>query len=141
MSGKIEVKTRIGESHDPRYARYVEWYIEVKGEDGVKTTLSPKFPEMRKMLVDILVHEFRNDATRDRNPDFIKKQVLLNIADERIFEDAQMTFEDFEMPEVYIKTNRLLPGCVSKRRKLKKAEYVTNMLQNQTNKVEGEVNV
>ena len=51
MSGKITVKVRKGKSKDPRYSYYPEWYIEIKGEDGTITTVSPTFNELADILV------------------------------------------------------------------------------------------
>lgn len=104
MSGKMELKVRAGKSRDPRYDRYPEWYLEIEGEDGVKTKLSPSFPVMRKILKDILVHEYRNDATRFRRPDFMKKLKMLMMSDQ-LFAEAQIDFECLDIPEIYLKTN------------------------------------
>lgn len=104
MSGHMEIKIRPGLSKDPRYDNYLEWYLEVMGEDGKKTKLSPGFPVIRKMLVDILTHEYRNDATRDRNPDFNKKWLML-LKEESLLNDAQLTFDTTEIPEIYHEIN------------------------------------
>ncbi len=50
MSGKISVKVRPARSKDRRYDFYLEWYLEVEGENGGKVTLSPGYPMVRQML-------------------------------------------------------------------------------------------
>lgn len=109
MSGKIDVLVRAGKSKDPKYSQYCEWYLEVEGEDGVKTKLSPTFPEMRRILKKILIHEYRNDATRFRRPDFMKKMRMLMMEDP-LFAEAQMDFEAYDIPEIYLRVNTMKDG-------------------------------
>jgi hypothetical protein len=83
MSGKISVKVRIGTSHNGSYNCYPEWYLEVEGEDGVKTRLSPKFEDLKNVIRDILLHEKKVDMTRDRVPNFPKwKEFLKKVIEE-----------------------------------------------------------
>jgi len=104
MSGKIEVKVRPGKSLDIRYKAYPEWYLEILGENGDITTLSPSFSDLRRMLKDILVHEFRVDATRKRKKDMIKemKEVVL---DDKLISEAQTDFKMFSIPKEYTEIN------------------------------------
>ena len=66
MSGKLIFKTREGRSKDIRYFSYLEWYMEVEGEDGVVTRLSPTFPEFAEFIRKVLLHEHYNDAKLKR---------------------------------------------------------------------------
>jgi len=109
MSGKIEVCTRRGASRDRRYCGYPEWYLKVTGEDGTETQLSPTFLEVRGVLKNILVHEYRNDVTRFRRPDFMKKLKMLILSDQ-LFAEAQLDFETYDIPEIYLKTNITVDG-------------------------------
>jgi tRNA-dihydrouridine synthase len=78
MSGRITVKVRKGISKDPRYSYYPEWFLEIEGEDGTKTTVSPTFEEVANILIEILKHEKKVDLTRKRKPNFEKyKNYLL----------------------------------------------------------------
>lgn len=106
MSGEIEVKVRAGKSKDTRYDEYTEWYLEITGEDGTKISISPSFPDLRKMLRDIALHEFRVDATRTRNKDMIK-QMKKVILDDNLVKEAQTDFDAFNIPEIYHKINKL----------------------------------
>jgi len=72
MSGQIKVKVRKGVSKDLKYPYYPEWYLEIEGEDSVKTTISPTFDELADILVEILKHEKKVDLTRKRKPNFEK---------------------------------------------------------------------
>ena len=102
MSGKLIFRTRRGRSRDPRYEQYIEWYMEIEGEDGVKTRLSPTFPEFASFIRQILIHEFRNDATRKRRAELAKKhQVLLG-------ELSQMTIDMAAIPAEYYEVNSTL---------------------------------
>jgi hypothetical protein len=109
MSGKIDVCVRKGRSKDPRYENYCEWYLEVEGEDGLKTKLSPPFSEMRRIIKEILIHEYRNDATRFRRPDFMKKMKMLMMSDQ-LFAEAQIDFEAYDVPEIYLTVNTTKDG-------------------------------
>jgi len=78
MSGRIIVKVRKGVSKDPKYSYYPEWFLEIEGEDGTKTTVSPTFEEVANILIEILKHEKKVDLTRKRKPNFEKyKNYLL----------------------------------------------------------------
>lgn len=109
VSGKIDVSVRAGKSKDPKYSQYCEWYLEVEGEDGVTTTLSPPFSDMRRILKEILIHEYRNDATRFRRPDFMKKMRMLMMEDQ-LFAEAQMDFEAYDIPDIYLRVNTTKDG-------------------------------
>lgn len=102
MSGRMSVQFRLGRSKDPRYSRYLEWYLVVEGEDGVRTTLSPSFKELFDVLRDVLIHELRNDVTRVRRPEFLRAiRSLLNVMTEAIHE-----FRNTPIPEIYHIANR-----------------------------------
>lgn len=66
MSGKIELKVRKGFSKDRRYNYYPEAYLLVTGEDGNTVSISPKYLELMKMLMDFRMHELKIDLTRKR---------------------------------------------------------------------------
>jgi len=100
MSGKIEVKVRQGRSKDPRRGWYPYWYLEIEGEDGNVTTITPTYNQIKNMLVDILVHELRVDYTRKRNPDLVKWREFLKKDLEAL---AQHKIDDFRIPEIYLK--------------------------------------
>jgi len=100
MSGKITVKVRKGKSKDPRYSYYPEWYLEIKGEDGTITTVSPAFNELADILVKILLHEKKVDLTRKRNPDFEKyMNYLINRIEE--LEETDSPFYEDENNDIY----------------------------------------
>jgi len=100
MSGKIIVKVRKGVSKDPRYSYYPEWYLEVKGEDGTITTVSPTFNELADILVKILLHEKKVDLTRKRKPDFEKYMNYLISRIEEL-EDMDSPFYEDENNDIY----------------------------------------
>lgn len=79
MSGKLIFRTRRGRSRDPRYREYLEWYMEVIDENGhVKARCSPTYDEFAAFIRKVLVHEYRNDATRMRKQELgIKYRKLL----------------------------------------------------------------
>ena len=66
MSGKIKPNVRLGISKDPKYDKYPEIYWEIRGEDNVKTTLSPSYYDVEKLLLAFRRHELKVDATRER---------------------------------------------------------------------------
>ena len=99
MSGKLIFKTREGRSKDIRYFSYLEWYMEVEGEDGVVTRLSPTFPEFAEFIRKVLLHEHYNDATRKRKDELAVKHKLL------LGELSQMTIDMANIPEKYYKAN------------------------------------
>lgn len=70
MSGKIKVEEREGESKDPMYDSYNEWYLEVEDENntGKRVNCSPEFKELARVLTEIIKHEKKNDDERIRNP-------------------------------------------------------------------------
>jgi len=100
MSGKIIVKVRKGKSKDPRYSYYPEWYLEIKGEDGTITTVSPTFNELADILVKILLHEKKVDLTRKRKPDFEKYMNYLISRIEEL-EDTDSPFYEDENNDIY----------------------------------------
>jgi len=104
MSGKITVKVRKGVSKDPRYSYYPEWYLEIKGEDGTVTTVSPTFNELADILVKILLHEKKVDLTRKRKPDFEKyMNYLINRIEE--LEETDSPFYEDENNDIYFNQN------------------------------------
>jgi hypothetical protein len=104
MSGKIKVKVRLGKSKNSRYSYYPEWYLEVEGEDGIKTTLSPTFEEMIMAIRDILIHERKVDMTRERKPDFERwKQKLLQTIKEVESMKIDLRFDDY----IYLQQKKL----------------------------------
>jgi len=100
MSGKIIVKLRKGVSKDPRYSYYPEWCLEIKGEDGTITTVSPTFNELAGILVKILLHEKKVDLTRKRKPDFEKYMNYLISRIEELEETDSPFYED-ENNDIY----------------------------------------
>jgi len=67
MSGKIELKVRLGKSLDPRYDKYPEGFIEVTDENGKdKVKLSPSYPNLMNLLIAFRRHELKVDLTRER---------------------------------------------------------------------------
>ena len=103
MSGQLIFKTRHGRSRDPRYYQYIEWYMEVVGEDGVKTRLSPTYNEFSEFIRQVLIHEFRNDATRKRKKELaVKYKALLG-------ELYQMEIDMADIPEQYFVINTMRP--------------------------------
>lgn len=99
MSGKLIFKTRKGQSRDDKYAYYLEWYMEIEGEDGVKTRLSPRYDEFADFIKKVLVHEYRNDATRDRKEELgIKYRTLMQGL-------AQMEIDMVNIPYKYYAAN------------------------------------
>jgi hypothetical protein len=98
MSGKIIFKTREGVSKMKNYDRYLEWYWEIEGEDGVKTNISPRFVDLVCIIKQIMEHERMNDLTRKRQPDYEKKSKMIKDAT-----DISVDLED--IPEIYFKVN------------------------------------
>jgi hypothetical protein len=66
MSGKIELKVRKGFSKDRRYNYYPEAYMLVTGEDGVIVSISPRYADLMKLLMEFRMHELKIDLTRKR---------------------------------------------------------------------------
>lgn len=109
MSGEIRFSVRPGKSLDPRYRRYVEWYLQVIGEDGVTTTVSPKYKELCDLFEEIFVHEFLNDWMRGRDPDFTRKRIMFHLP--TLLDNAQTEFEKHwkdpvKIPRIYHICNR-----------------------------------
>lgn len=101
MSGKIEVKQRLGNSKDPKYDKYVEWYLEITDEfnPNNKVNVSPSWIDLKNLIRDIKLHEMRIDLTRDRKNDADKWEWAMNEA----IQEAQTQISDFEIPEIYYK--------------------------------------
>ncbi len=92
--------------------------------------VSPKFPEVQKLLVQILVHEIINDTTRDRDPDVTNKVMML-VSDE-VFREAQKSFSSMQsLPEIYREVNQMIEGCrpTKKRKKFLREQYQQMMEQ------------
>ena len=99
MSGKIEVKIRLGLSKTPDILGYPEWYLEVTSEDNEnqKVTLSPTWANLRTFISDVKVHEVRTDTTRERANDADKWQDSM----EKSIKQAQTILDTFKVPEIY----------------------------------------
>ena len=118
MSGEIKFAVREGRSLDPRYPLYPEWYLVVIGEDGVGTTVSPRYEELNKLFNQIFVHEFLNDWMRERSADFTRKRITFDLP--HLLDNAQTDFEDHwkdqqKIPLIYHKCNypKYLDGFVN----------------------------
>lgn len=74
MSGNIKLRVREGKSLDKKHLRYPEWYWEVTGEDGVTTTISPRYDDLHELLKAAIIHELINDRLRTRKPDEMIKR-------------------------------------------------------------------
>ena len=68
MSGKIEVKIRLGLSKTPDILGYPEWCLEITDEDdeNKKVILSPSWPDLQLFISEVKVHEVRVDKKRER---------------------------------------------------------------------------
>jgi hypothetical protein len=105
MTGEIKVIIKEGTSKDPRYSKYAYWALEVTGEDGTKTILTPDFDAIDKMIVDILTHETVMDIVRKRKPDNLKWRKFLSNIEEHVGKaQAKLSNFDYEnLPEIYRK--------------------------------------
>jgi len=99
MSGKIELKVRLGKSLDKKYDWYPEWFIEVTDEadSNKKVTLSPSWIDLQKLIRDIKIHELRVDKTRDRKNDADKWQEIMKKATKEV----ETILDDFDIPKIY----------------------------------------
>jgi len=101
MSGKIEVKIRLGKSMDSRYDSYPEWFLEITDEEdsNKKVKLSPNWIDLKNLIREVKVHELRIDKTRDRKNDADKWEWAMREA----IEESQTKLNDFDIPEIYYK--------------------------------------
>ena len=129
MSGKIEVKIRLGmswiycfnckkgfkgfgskeivcpickkENLGNVYDSYPEWYIEITDEkdSNKKVKLSPSWNQIKEFIRDVKVHELRVDKTRERKNDADKWEREIKSASD----EAQTMIQDFDIPEIYYK--------------------------------------
>lgn len=109
MSGEMRFRVRLGRSLDPRYRYYPEWYLEITGEDGTETTISPRYQELCDIFEQIFAHEFLNDAMRDRTPDYTRKRLMFHLP--ALLDNAQTRFGKYwknpvEIPREYHIGNR-----------------------------------
>jgi len=113
MSGRIEFKVRPGDSYDPRFEYYPEWYLKIIGENEQEIDVSPTYNDVWQLLVKMLQHERINDKMRGRRPDFdIKRKSILDIIDrEKLIRDAQTGLDEpeFSIPQEYIEINTPKP--------------------------------
>lgn len=102
MSGKIELKTRIGLSKNPWVVGYPEWFLEITGEDDkTKINISPSWDDIENLITSIKVHELRTDKCVERKNDADRWQETVEKASNR----AQSKLKEFtEIPEIYNKT-------------------------------------
>ena len=118
MSGKIELKVKLGTSLDKRYIGpsgtikdgYPFWYLEIIGgedvdEDGrcigkiSSVVLAPTWKQFKELIREIRVHERRIDLTRERKNDTGNWENAMNKA----IKESQTKLKEFEIPEIYNK--------------------------------------
>ena len=109
MSGEMRFRVRLGRSLDPRYRYYPEWYLEITGEDGTETTISPRYQELCDIFEQIFAHEFLNDVMRGRTPDYTRKRLMFHLP--VLLDNAQTRFGKYwknpvEIPREYHIGNR-----------------------------------
>ncbi len=118
MTGKIEVKVKLGLSKSARYNYigpsgtkedgYPFWYLEVTGGEEIDkngkptgniTTvkLTPSWFQLKELIRDVKVHEIRVDKTRERKNDADRWDKTMQEA----ITEAQTQISDFEIPKIY----------------------------------------
>jgi hypothetical protein len=66
VAGKIEVIKKYGISKDKRYSNYPYWRLKITSDDGTTIIVTPKYEDLKKMLIDIIKHERQVDIERKR---------------------------------------------------------------------------
>jgi hypothetical protein len=101
MSGKIDVKVRLGKSLDKRYNSYPYWYLEVTDESdkNKKVTITPTWKDFQELITNVRLHELRVDQTRERKNDADNWDGSVKEA----IKKSQKRISDFEIPEIYLK--------------------------------------
>lgn len=99
MAGDIKVIVCQGKSKDSRYEFYPYWKLKIIDEDdGSEATASLTYPQIRNALKKILLHEFRVDRVRKRNPDYVKYRKFFQ--ELKAYEE-QLILSAFTVPDVY----------------------------------------
>jgi len=102
-SGKMELLIKQGTSLDHRFKFYPFWLFGVEGPDGTKTDVTPKYKEVKGLLLDMLMHEMIVDKIRPRKSG-AKKYIgwLHELLNEDLISQAQTRMECFlELHPIY----------------------------------------
>ena len=99
MAGQIKIMCCQGISKDVRYRFYPYWRIKIISDDGkseAEATIT--YPQLIETFKKILLHEFRVDTTRKRNPDFVKwKKAFMEL--ESFQQQLELSY--FLIPDIY----------------------------------------
>lgn len=108
MAGEIKIMCCQGISKDPKYLFYPYWRLKVIGDDGKEAEATITYEQLKEAFKKILLHEFRVDRSRKRNPDFVKwKKAFAELTQFQ----QQLELQYFEIPDVYTKFFRFGYEC------------------------------